>query len=62
MPTKIFREQIIVVRAKFDAREGTWNVDVEITRRFTPPDKFATEKNAEEFGFQLAEHWIKTRA
>ncbi len=62
MASKFFADHFIVVIPKFDELDGHWSVDVEITRRFDPPDKFPSKTSAEDFGFQLAEHWIKTRS
>ncbi len=61
MASRFFQGQFIVVHSKFDEIDGHWTVDVEITRRFDPPDKFPSKTSAEDFGFHLAEHWIKTR-
>jgi hypothetical protein len=33
-----------------DEATGKWNIDIEISRRFDPPDQFAISKEAEDFG------------
>jgi hypothetical protein len=61
MASNLYKGRMIMVMPQFNEKTGEWTVEVELSRRFEPGEKFTSQEAAEKFGLKFAEAWIDKR-
>jgi hypothetical protein len=61
MASKIRQRATYMIVPKHNTGTNEWTVEIEISRRFVPIEKFSSQDAAEKAGMEFAEDWINKR-
>jgi hypothetical protein len=61
MASKFYKGRLIMIVPKHNTETNEWTVEIEISRRFVPIEKFSSQDAAEKAGMEFAEDWINKR-